>query len=1046
MKNLSAWAIKHPIFPIVLFTVLTVVGLVAFKRLPINLNPDITFPMVHVQVSQPGAAPTEMETQIMQKIEGSVASVGNVHNITSRAVEGAASIWIEFQIGTPIDRAVSDVRDAVARVRAELPEGIQEPTVSRVDAEGGPIAYYAVSTTSLTEEQLSWFVDNTITKRLLAVPGVAQVNRSGGVDREIRIELDPARMQALGITAVQVNQQLRTLNLDSPGGRAQVAGGEQSIRVLGGARTAAALGATQITVGGGRVARLDDIAEVRDGIAEVRTMSRLNGRRATTFGVQKSRGASDVTALEKIDKEIGNILKENPGVSIKMVFTTVEETKRTYRSAVHALLEGSILAVLVVWLFLREFRATAISALAIPLSAIPTFWVMSLLDFTLNQISLLALSLVAGVLVDDAIVEIENIVRHIRMGKTPYQAALDAADEIGLAVVATSATIIAVFMPVSFMGGITGQYFKQFGLTVATAVFISLLVARLITPVVAAFTLKPQSAEKHLEGPMMTRYLRWLRLSVKHRRWTVGVGLLFFFGSIAGLVMLPKIFAPPEDFGSSQVQIELPPGVRIEDTAAVSAKATAILRSHKEVADTVEAIGSDEDGSVRNANIYINLVPRDQRSLTQKDWEDKVMPELRAIPDARVQFASQSGGFGGRDVTLFITGDDPVLVDSAARKVVEQMRALKELRDPRINGDLPRPELIIKPRSDLAAELGVTNQSISQTIRIATLGDIPQNAAKFSLSDRQVPIRVSLKESARQDIATIENLPVPTASGGSVPLKAVAEITFGQGPAAVRRYNQSRRLMIDSDLAPGVAFGTAQAKIDALPALKNLPEGVHNVKVGNAEFMEELFTNFLLAIGAGVMMVFAVLVLLFARVFQPLTILSALPLALGGAVLALALVGLPFSLSVVIGILMLMGIVAKNSILLVDFAIEEMRAGRDRLSALVEAGHKRAQPIVMTSIAMIAGMLPIALNLGEASAFRQPMAVAVIGGIITSTFLTLVVVPAMFTYIDDLERWLTPKFRGLVTHGHDHPAPHPVPSPTTPSGGLAAGRAQGPAE
>ena len=1046
MKNISAWAIRHPIFPVVLFVVLTFIGIVAFIRLPINLNPDITFPMVHVQVSQPGAAPTEMETQIMQKIEGSIASVGGVHNITSRAVEGSASIWIEFQIGTPIDRAVSDVRDAVARVRSQLPEGIQEPTVNRIDAEGGAIAYYAVSTTTLTEEQLSWFVDNTVTKRLLAVSGVAQVQRSGGVDREIRIELDPARMEALGITAAHVNQQLRTLNLDAPGGRAQVAGGEQSIRVLGGAHSAGQLGATQITLANGHVARLDDIADVHDGIAEVRSMSRLNGRPSTTFGVYKSRGASDVTALTKIEKELDAILKENPGVSIKMVFTTVEETKRTYRSAVHALLEGSILAVLVVWLFLREFRATAISALAIPLSAIPTFWVMSLLDFTLNQISLLALSLVAGVLVDDAIVEIENIVRHIRMGKTPYQAALDAADEIGLAVVATSATIIAVFLPVSFMGGITGQYFKQFGLTVATAVFMSLLVARLITPVVAAYTLKPQPAERHLDGPVMARYIRWLRLSVRYRRWTVAVGIVFFFGSLTGLVLLPKIFAPPEDFGSSQVQIELPPGVRIKDTADVSAKVGAILRSHKEVADTVEAIGSDEDGSVRNGNIYVSLVPRDQRSLTQKEWEDKVMPELRAVPDARVQFASQSGGFGGRDVTLFITGDDPVLVDTTARKVVEQMRGLKELRDPRINGDLPRPELIIRPRSDLAAELGVTNQAISQTIRIATLGDIPQNAAKFSLADRQVPIRVSLKESARQDMATIENLPVPTAMGGTVPLKAVADITFGQGPAAVRRYNQTRRLMVDADLAPGVASGTAQDKIDALPALKSLPPGVHNVKVGQAEFMQELFTNFLLAIGAGVMMVFAVLVLLFARVFQPMTILSALPLALGGAVMALALVGLPFSLSVVIGIQMLMGIVAKNSILLVDFAIEEMRSGKDRLSALIEAGHKRAQPIVMTSIAMIAGMLPIALNLGEASAFRQPMAVAVIGGIITSTFLTLVIVPAMFTYIDDLERWLTPKFGGMITHQQrpDGDAAAGIPRPA--GGGLAAGRAQDKAE
>jgi hydrophobe/amphiphile efflux-1 (HAE1) family protein len=1018
MKNISAWAIKHPIFPLVLFMVLMFVGVVAFIRLPINLNPDIAFPMVHVQVSQPGAAPSEMEAQILQKIEGSVASIGNVHNITSRAVEGSASIWIEFQIGTPIDRAVNDVRDAVARVRGELPEGIQEPSVSRIDADGGAIAYYAVSTSALTEEQLSWFVDNTMTKRLLAVQGVAQVTRGGGVTREIRIDLDPARMQALGLTAAQVNQQLRTLNLDPPGGRAQVGGGEQSIRVLGGARSSAQLGATRIEIAGGRVARLDDIADVRDGVGEVRNLSRLNGVPATTFGVFRAKGGSDVAVLAAVEREVGKVIKETPEVSIQMVFTTVDSTKRTYRSAIEALLEGSALAVLVVWLFLREWRATAISALAIPLSAIPTFAVMSYLDFTLNQVSLLALSLVAGVLVDDAIVEIENIMRHIRMGKTPYQAALDAADEIGLAVVATSATIIAVFVPVSFMSGISGQYFKQFGLTVAAAVFMSLLVARLITPVIAAFGLQARPEAPHLDGRWMAAYLVWLRRCIAHRRLTLGVGAAFFVASLAGLGMMSKTFAPPADVASSMVTIELPPGVQLDQTASVSAAATALLKRHKEVTNIVETIGSDEDGQVRNATLYVSLVPREQRPMTQKQWEDAVLPELRTIPDARVQFASEGGGGGfggGRDYMLYMTGDDPVAVDEGARLLVEQMRGLKELRDPRINGDLPRPELVIKPRLDLAAELGVTVQAIGQTIRIATLGDIPQNDAKFSLVDRQVPIRVSLKESSRQDLSTIENLPVPTATGASVPLKAVADISFGQGPATVRRYNQSRRLMIDADLAPGVQFGDAQKKIDALPAFKRLPAGVRPVSVGTGEFMRELFTNFALAIGAGVLLVFSVLVLLFARFFQPLTILSALPLALGGAVVALLVLGIPFSMAVVIGILMLMGIVAKNSILLVDFAIEEMRAGKDRVTALLEAGHKRAQPIVMTSIAMIAGMLPSALGLGEGDEFRQPMAVAVIGGIVTSTFLTLVMVPAMFTVVDDWERWLAPKAGKWIT-------------------------------
>ncbi|TLY61742.1 MAG: efflux RND transporter permease subunit [Gammaproteobacteria bacterium] len=1026
MRNLSAWAIRHPIAPIVLFVVLFFMGTVSFIRLPVTLDPDIAFPLVQVTVSQPGAAPREVETQILQKVEGAIAGVGNIHNITSLAIEGEALIWIEFQIGTPIDRAVADVRDAVAKVRPNLPDGIREPVVRRQDVDGGAIVYYAVATTGLSQQELSWFVDNTVTKRLLGVPGVAQVSRSGGVDREIRVELDPARMQALGITAVEVNQQLRQLNLDSPGGRAQLGGGEQGIRVIGGARTAGQLGDTQIVLRGGRFARLSDIANVRDSFAEIRSIARLNGRPATTFGVYKAKGSSDVTVLAGVQKELDKVLKENPQVTMTQVFTTVDYTKETYHSAMSALIEGSILAVLVVWFFLRDVRATLVSALAIPLSAIPAFAFMHWMDFSLNSISLLALSLVAGVLVDDAIVEIENIVRHMRMGKGGYQAAFDAADQIGLAVVATSATIIAVFAPVSFMGGISGQYFKQFGLTVAAAVFFSLLVARLITPVIAAYTLKSDKVAPHGDGPITSWYLRVLRWCTRNRWKTLGAGTLFFALSIAGLALIPKSFVPEGDVGSAALNIELPPGVRIEDTAAVSAAAYRIVARQPEVTNVVESIGTDDIGDIRSGQLFISLVPRQQRTVSQRQWEDRVIKELKTIPDARINF--QRGG-GGRDLTLYITGDNAPLVESSAHKVLDEMRAMPELREPLISGDMQRPEILIKPRLDLAAQLGVTVASISQTIRIATLGEIDENSAKFSLSDRQVPIRVSLIEETRRDLSTLENLPVPTATGATVPLKEVADIGFGYGPTAVRRYNQSRRVRLEADLN-GVQLGTAMQKIRALPALKSLPQGVRLVETGDAEVMNEVFTNFTIAIATGILLVFAVLVLLFAHVLQPVTILCSLPLSLGGAVAALMITNNSLSLGVLIGFLMLMGIVAKNSILLVDFAIEEMRLGTDRVTAILEAGHKRARPIVMTTVAMVAGMLPVALGLGGDSEFRAPMAIAVIGGLITSTGLTLVVVPAAFTIIDDVERWLGPKF-GRVLTAQPPPAtvpsrPHPV--------------------
>ncbi|MGC1521594.1 MAG: efflux RND transporter permease subunit [Steroidobacteraceae bacterium] len=1023
MRNISAWAIRHPIIPIVLFVVLFFLGLVAFIRLPINLDPDVSFPAVNVTVAQPGAAPTEMETQIAQKVEGSISNIGNVRNITTFIVEGQVNIFVLFEIGTPIDRAVTDVRDAISRVRNDLPQGIFEPQVTRVNVDGGAFAYYALTTTDLSPQQLSWFIDNTVTKRLLALPGVAQVSRSGGVDREIRVELDPARLQALGLTAVEVNEQLRALNMDAAGGRAQVGGGEQAIRVLGGAKTAQSLGDTQIILPGGKFVRLNEIAEVHDGIAEVRTIARLNGRSATTFGVFKAKGASDVSVANEVDAELDKLKAENPAVHMARIFTTVDHTLRTYHSAMSALVEGSVLAVAVVWLFLRNARATMISALAIPLSAVPTFVFMQWMGFTLNQITLLGLSLVAGVLVDDAIVEIENIVRHMRMGKSCFQAAIDAADEIGLAVVATSFTIIAVFLPVSFMGGISGQYFKQFGLTIASAVFVSLMVARLITPVLAAYALSKDSVAVHEhDGPIMKRYLRLLRWCVANRWKTIAGGVVFFFLSVACMTIIPTSFVPPEDFSNAQLVIELPPGGTLEDTSRVSAAAAAILRKSPEVTDIVEFVGDDQD-EIRNGNIYVGLVPRSERSISQKQWQQKMTPLLAQVPDGQLSFSDNGGG---RDIQLYLTGDDPPLVERTGRKILAQMRALPELRDARIKGDLPRPEIVVHPRFDIAAQLGVSVQSISQTIRIATLGDLPQNGAKFSLVDRQIPIRVSLIESARRDLTTLENLPVPTTSGASVPLKSVAELSFGQGPSAVRRYNQSRRVFLEADMSPGVEQGTAMKKIKALPAMRNLPEGVHLIETGNIEFMTELYQNFLLAVGAGILMVFAVLVLLFVRVLQPITILTAMPLSLGGVILALLLTGLPLSLPVIIGILMLMGIVGKNSILLVDFAIEEMRAGKTRTAAILESGHKRARPIVMTTVAMVAGMMPVAIGWGGDSDFRGPMAIAVIGGLITSTALTLVIVPAVFTVLDDIERWIAPKAGKLLAERPAASEPEPA--------------------
>ncbi len=998
-RNISAWAIRNPVAPIVLFVALTLAGIVSFMRMDVNNQPDISFPAAQVIVTQPGAAPTELETQVTQRIEAAVRGISGVDEISSFIGEGVSTTTVQFSIGIPVDRGVTDVREAVARIRSDLPEGILEPQINRLDIAGGPIAYYSVEAIDMSLEELSWFVDNTVAKRLLAIPGMAQVRRGGGVSREIRVILDPARLQAYGITAAQINTQLRQVNLNAGGGRAEIAGSEQSVRVLGNATDARSLGETLVSVGLGRTVKLSDIATVRDLYAEQRSLSKMDGRQVLSFGLTKAKGYSDVTVYDETQKALAKLEADNPKVHFTELYTSVDYVKKQYHSAIDAMVEGAVLAVLVVFIFLRDWRATLISALAIPLSAIPTFWAMDLMGFTLNGISLLALSLVAGVLVDDAIVEIENIVRHMRMGKTAYQASIDAADEIGLAVLATTMAIVAVFLPVGLMPGVSGQFFKNFGLTIVAAVLLSLAVARLITPMVAAFFLKAHGEAAHGDNWLIRRYTDVLGWTLRHRRLTLAAGGIAFIATIGLFATLPFSFQPTINTNYSQVSIQMAPGSTLAQTTRVSDEATQVLKSAPEVA------AAFSDIEIGSAEIYVTLKPK--RDRTSIEFERALAPRLAAIPDARVSFQSQSGGLG-RDITIMLTGDDPVKLNAAALKVVDQMRTIPEIRSPRIDGDLQRPEITIKPRFDLAADLGVTTAALSQTIRIATQGDIDQNVAKFSLSDRQIPIRVAIDENARRNLSTIQNLPVPTTAGGSVPLKVVAEIGFGAGPSQLRRYNQTRRIALGADLAPGAEAGVANPKINALPALKNLPAGVQRVAFGDSKWQAELITNFVIAVISGTLLVFAVLVLLYKRVMPPFVNMGSLLLAPLGSALALHLSGYAISMPVLIGLLMLLGIVAKNSILLVDFALEEMGKGVPRDIAILDAGHKRAQPIVMTTVAMIAGMIPIAFSLTGDSSSRAPMGVTVIGGLLVSTLLTLLIVPATFSLAVGLEQRIGP--------------------------------------
>ncbi len=1010
--NISAWSIRRPVPSLVLFMVLLTVGIMSFRDLPITRFPNIDLPLIQAQITQAGAAPVELETQVTKRVEDAIAGITGIKHISSTITEGISQTMVEFRLEVNVDRALNDVKDAISRIRADLPRTIDEPIIQRIEVEGLPIVSYGAFAPGMTPEELSWFVDDVVKRRLQGVKGVSAVDRVGGVTREIRVSLNPDRLFAYGVTAGDVNRQLRATNVDLAGGRGEVAGREQAIRTLAGKVSVKELAGTMIALPGNRYVRLDQLGTVTDAFEEPRTFALVNGRAAVAFQISRAKGSSDTVVQRGVAAEIARIKTDHPGIEIRKIDDTVEHTMRAYHSTMKMLLEGAALAIMVVLVFLRDLRATLIAAIALPLAIIPAYFAMDALGFSLNLVSLLAITIVIGILVDDAIVEIENIVRHIRMGKKPYQAALEAADEIGLAVIAITMTIIAVFVPVSFMGGIAGQYFKQFGLVVAFAVFFSLLVARLITPLLAAYFMRASSHEEK-EGWLLRLYTKLVAWSVRHRVITVFLGLFIFAGSVGSFFLLPSGFLPVEDMGRILLAVELPPGARMEETEQVTAKIADDIDKREDVT-SVFVIGGQTLGSgkeVRKATLVITLAPGEMRKLKQAAIQEEIGRALRNLPDIRYWFMQDNGQ---RQVQLVVAGRDGKAVDKAAAELTSQAKTIPSLLNVVSTAELERPELRVIPRDDVAAELGVTTDAISEAVRIATIGDIGANLAKFNVGDRQIPIRVQLRESARERIDLLRALKVQTAGGQAVPLSTVARFEFSQGPTSIDRYDRERRVLIGADLRGTTPLGDGVEAIFAQPAAKSLPPGVTLKQFGDAEVMKEVFESFGQAMSAGIMMVYAVLVLLFSSFLQPITILFSLPLSIGGAIVALALTGNSISLPVVIGILMLMGIVTKNAIMLVDFAVEEIRAGVPRIDAIVDAGRKRARPIIMTTIAMVGGMLPLALALDSGGEFRAPMAIAVIGGLISSTLLSLVFVPAVFVLIDDLANFIWRAFSRFV--------------------------------
>ena len=1000
--NISAWSIRNPLPSIVFSIILLVLGWVSFTRLAVTRLPSADIPVISVAVSQFGAAPAELESQVTKTIEDGVSGVEGVRHISSSITDGLSLTTIQFALETNTDRALNDVKDAVTRVRANLPQNVNEPLIQRVDVIGLPIVTYAAISPGKTPEQLSYFVDDVVKRALQGVRNVAQVERIGGVEREILVSLDPDRLQAAGLTAVDVSHRLRGTNVDLAGGRAEIGKNDQAIRTLAGAKSLNDLAGTMISLPAGGEVRLDDLGTVTDTIADRRTFARFNGEPVVALGIKRSKGASDVVVAAAVQKRIDALKIAHPDVDLKLIDTSVEFTKGNYEAAISTLFEGAILAVIIVLLFLRDIRATIIAAISLPLSIFPAFWAMDILGFSLNLVSFLAITLSTGILVDDAIVEIENIVRHMRMGKSPYRAALEAADEIGLAVIAISLTIIAIFAPASFMSGIAGQFFKQFGITVSVQVFFSLLAARFVTPVLAAYFLKDHPHDDPPPGRVLQAYTRLVTWSVEHYFITVLIGFGIFAASIWSITLLPQGFLPAQDTARSLLAMELPPGSQLAYTEKVTEEIVARLRKRPEVKSVFVDGGRVPPGTfeVRRAALIINYTPKTERRITQRELELEIGRELENVPDIRFWFLDENGL---RAISLVVTGADSNIVNNVASELANQMKRIPLIANVISETSLDRPELRVQPRADLAARLGVSTESLSETIRVATIGDVGPALAKFDAGDRQVPIRVQLEDGARGNLQVLEQLRVPLGGGhGGVPLSVVADINLGQGPTSINRYDRERQATVAADLVGTAALGDATRKIYELPVMKSLPRGVTVNPSGDAESLNELSAGFATAITAGLMMVYAVLVLLFGTFLQPITILFSLPLSIGGAILALLVTGKQLTTPVWIGILMLMGIVTKNAIMLVEFAVESIREGKRREEAIIDAGMKRARPIVMTTIAMAAGMIPSALAFGAGGEFRSPMALAVIGGLLFSTVLSLVFVPAMFMMMDDV--------------------------------------------
>jgi hydrophobic/amphiphilic exporter-1 (mainly G- bacteria), HAE1 family len=1095
---ISDFAIKRPLITVVSMVALVIFGLFALLKLKTDEFPDVAPPWLTVGVIYPGASPQVVEKEVLDPIEEQVGSIAGVKRIISKAYDGYAMLMIEFLYSKDLNEASQDVRDAISAIRADLPAEIKEPIVRKFNDTDRPIVSVAVSSTILSSPELTRLVDPGITRELRSIAGVADVQTFGKVERELTVEIVPSKLQAAGVSVGQVVQALQLQNLAAPVGRVTGALDERSIRLLGRIDNAAEFANLVVTERNGRLVRLGEVANVKDATEEPRTLSlfgdKSGDREAVAIDIKKSKGYSTTDVAAKVLTRLEEIKKTLPaGTTLDIVKDAGTRVKNSVRTVEEALLLGAVLTVLVVFLFLNSWRSTVITGVALPISVLASFIAVWALGFNLETMSLMGLSLAIGILIDDAIVVRENIVRHVEMGKDHYTAAREGTDEIGLAVAATTFSILAVFIPIGFMPGVGGQWFKPFALTIAASVFVSLFVSFSLDPMLSAYWPDPHKAE-HEKGwitRQLDKFNRWFNHQAQNYRkvvaWALdhrasmiviaagtffssfllpsrgvtgllagllGIGIMIYglnarrfnrvartgvvLAGLATFFVLPQVVPPVRTVGSAFfpvddrsefiLKIETPPGSNLEYTRLKAQEAARIVREQPEVTYTYTTLGEGATGAVDVGNIYVKLRPKVDRMRDGERSVEKLAADLRTQMN-RVAGATMSvfendfsGGF--KQILVQIRGQDIVALSQAAEMIRAEIQKIPGAVDIGLSSKGQKPELNVELHRGIAGSLGVTVGQVAQSLRAAFAGIDVGDWIDPTGKSRDVTIR--LAPEARRRAADLEQLPLvvmgPNGVPSTMPLGQVATITDGVGPAIIDHLNREPVVNVELNTS-GRATGDVTADIQKAVDKMQLPPGVSVTMGGDAESQAEVFGQIFAALGLAVLLMYLILVVQFGSFLDPLAIMMSLPLSLIGVMLALAITGYTINLMSLIGVILLMGIVAKNAILLIDFAkwAREER-GTPLRESLIEAGAIRLRPILMTTFALIAGMLPIALGTGEGAAFRAPMGVAIIGGVITSTFLTLLVIPTFYEVMDGIRS----RFSGRIGLRAPQTAEHPV--------------------